>query len=114
MAFVLLVPIAFLMESPAAMIAGFKASYAVGGSKFVMSMLYSGLYYYLYNEVAFLALGQLDPVSHAVSNTMKRVVIIIASIIVFRTPVTTLGVIGSSIAILGTLGYSMAKNTFSK
>jgi len=114
MAFVLLVPIAFLMESPATMIAGFKASYAVGGSKFVMSMLYSGLYYYLYNEVAFLALGQLDPVSHAVSNTMKRVVIIIASIIVFRTPVTTLGVIGSSIAILGTLGYSIAKNTFSK
>ena len=77
-----------------------------------MSMLYSGFYYYMYNEVAFLALGKLDPVSHAVSNTMKRVVIIITSVIVFRTAVTPLGVAGSGIAIAGTLLYSLAKNKF--
>ena len=65
-----------------------------------------------YNEVAFLALGRVNPVTHAVGNTIKRVVIIIASVVAFKTPVTKLGVIGSSIAIAGTLLYSLAKQKF--
>ena len=74
--------------------------------------LLAGAFYYLYNEVAFLALGRVNPVTHAVGNTIKRVVIIIASVIAFKTPISTLGVVGSSIAILGTLLYSLAKNQY--
>ena len=69
----------------------------------------SGLFFYLYNEVAFVALGRVVPVTHAVANTLKRVVIIVASVIAFKTPITALGVIGSCIAIAGTLLYSLAK-----
>jgi len=112
MATFMLIPISFFMEGPSAMIKGFHAAHAAGGAKFIWQMVYSGLFYYLYNEVAFLALGKLDPVSHAVSNTMKRVVIIITAIVVFGTPVTPLGIAGSSIAIFGTLLYSLAKNKF--
>jgi len=112
MATFMLIPISFAIEGPSAMIKGFRVALSNGGSKFVWSMLYSGFYYYMYNEVAFQALGKLDPVSHAVANTMKRVVIIITAIIVFHTPVTPLGVAGSSIAIGGTLLYSLAKNKF--
>lgn len=54
-----------------------------------------------YNEVAFLALNSVAPVTHAVGNTIKRVVIILASVIVFKTPMTTLGATGSAIAIFG-------------
>ena len=36
----------------------------------------SGFLYYIYNEVAFLALAEVAPVTHAVTNTVKRVVII--------------------------------------
>ena len=72
----------------------------------------SGAYYYLYNEVAFLALGRVNPVTHAVGNTIKRVVIIIASVIAFKTPISGLGIIGSSIAIFGTLLYSLSKSKF--
>ena len=74
--------------------------------------LLAGAFYYLYNEVAFLALGRVNPVTHAIGNTVKRVVIIIASVIAFKTPISTLGVIGSSIAIAGTLLYSLAKSKF--
>ena len=74
--------------------------------------LLAGAFYYLYNEVAFLALGRVNPVTHAVGNTIKRVVIIIASVIAFNTPISTLGVIGSAIAITGTLLYSLAKSKF--
>jgi solute carrier family 35 protein E1 len=74
--------------------------------------LLAGAFYYLYNEVAFLALGRVNPVTHAVGNTIKRVVIIVASVIAFKTPISTLGVIGSSIAIFGTLLYSLAKSKY--
>ena len=76
--------------------------------------LYSGLAFYLYNEAAFLALERLSPVTHSVANTLKRVVIIVASCIVFRTPMSLLGGIGSAIAVGGTLLYSLAKGKYSK
>ena len=76
-----------------------------------VSML-SGAYYYLYNEVAFLALNAVAPVTHAVGNTIKRVVIILASVIVFGNKLTPLGAAGSAIAIFGTLLYSLAKNKY--
>ncbi|CAB9507409.1 Triose phosphate/phosphate translocator, chloroplastic [Seminavis robusta] len=69
-----------------------------------------GASYYAYNEVAFLALGKVNPVTHAVGNTIKRVVIIVASVVAFKTPMSTGSIIGSSIAIAGTLMYSLAMN----
>jgi len=71
----------------------------------------SGLNFYIYNEFSFLALSKLSPVTHSVANTLKRVVIIVASCIVFQTPMTGLGMAGSGIAILGTLLYSLAKKS---
>jgi len=114
MASVALIPLAFLLEGPSQMLSGFTAAYAKGGNAFLGPFLASGLFYYLYNEVAFQALGELDPVSHAVSNTMKRVVIIIAAIFVFKNPVTPLGMAGSGVAIAGTLLYSLAKEKCGK
>jgi len=77
-------------------------------------LLLSGATYYLYNEVAFLALGKVNPVTHAVGNTIKRVVIIVASVVAFKTPMSTGSIIGSTIAILGTLLYSLAMNSIKK
>ncbi|KAG7342298.1 triose-phosphate transporter family protein [Nitzschia inconspicua] len=73
-----------------------------------------GLTYYAYNEVAFLALGKVNPVTHAVGNTIKRVVIIVASVIAFKTPMSTGSIVGSSVAIAGTLLYSLAMNASKK
>lgn len=70
----------------------------------------SGATYYAYNEVAFLALGKVNPVTHAVGNTIKRIVIIVASVIAFKTPMSTGSIVGSSVAIAGTLMYSLAMN----
>lgn len=77
-------------------------------------LLLGGATYYLYNEVAFLALGKVNPVTHAVGNTIKRVVIIVASVVAFKTPMSTGSIIGSTIAILGTLLYSLAMNSIKK
>jgi solute carrier family 35 protein E1 len=75
--------------------------------------LLSGITFYLYNEASFLALSRLSPVTHSVANTLKRVVIIVASCIVFKTPMSLLGGIGSGVAVLGTLLYSLAKKHYS-
>jgi solute carrier family 35 protein E1 len=113
-AFAVLLPMSLAVETPAAVGAAIDAAVAAGHTKKDLAVLsaLSGAYYYLYNEVAFLALGRVNPVTHAVGNTIKRVVIIIASVIAFNTPISTLGVVGSSIAITGTLLYSLAKQRF--
>ena len=69
----------------------------------------SGLYFTAYSEVQFRALDSVSPVTHAVGNTMRRVVIMVVCILVFRTPVSLLGGVGSAIAIAGSYAYAMAK-----
>jgi solute carrier family 35 protein E1 len=110
--FLFILPPALLIEGPTKISAAWAAALAAGYTKAQLLRLLSvsGFLYYLYNEVAFLALSEVAPVTHAVTNTVKRVVIILASVIVFRTPVTPLGMVGSAIAIGGATAYSVAKN----
>merc|ERR1712194_457867 len=109
-----ILPITFAMEPPAMVMKTVNAALGTGlTAKYLWTnSLLAGAFYYLYNEVAFLALGRVNPVTHAIGNTVKRVVIIIASVIAFKTPISTLGIIGSAIAISGTLLYSLAKSKF--
>jgi len=84
------------------------------GNDVVKFSVFSGLAFYIYNEASFLALSRLSPVTHSVANTLKRVVIIVATCLVFNTPMSLIGGIGSGIAILGTLLYSLAKKSYGK
>lgn len=77
------------------------------GADVVKYTLYSGLAFYMYNEASFLALERLDPVTHSVANTLKRVVIIVASCIVFKTPMSLIGGIGSGVAVAVSLLTTM-------
>ena len=80
----------------------------------VQAVIISGLFHYLNNEVMYLALSNVHPVTLAVGNTMKRVFIMVASIIVFRNPVSLQAGIGSAIGISGVLLYSLTKQHFEK
>lgn len=64
------------------------------------------------SEVAFYCLNEINPVTHAVANTLKRVFLIAVSIVVFGHKLTPLGFIGSGVAIAGVLLYSLAKQKF--
>ena len=74
------------------------------------NLLISGFSYYCYNEVAFWILGSISPMTHAVGNTVKRVIIILASILILKAPISNYGMLGSTIAVLGTFAYSAASN----
>jgi len=116
MSTLILIPIMFAVEGKGFFDA-FKKLVAAGdftNKSLSILLALGGATYYAYNEVAFLALGKVSPVTHAVGNTIKRVVIIVASVIAFNTPMSTGSMIGSTIAILGTLLYSLAMNAEGK
>lgn len=69
----------------------------------------SGVSYYLYNEVAMYALDAVHPITHAVGNTVKRVILILFSVLAFGTSVTPQSIAGSAVAIAGVFAYSVAK-----
>ncbi|KAL7499517.1 hypothetical protein ACHAWT_008124 [Skeletonema menzelii] len=78
----------------------------------VKGLVISGLFHYLNNEVMYLALSNVHPVTLAVGNTMKRVFIVVASVVVFRTPITLQAAIGSAVGLGGVLLYSLTKQYY--
>jgi len=60
----------------------------------------------------YMALGSVHPVTLAVGNTMKRVFILVASVMVFRNPISFQAGIGSGVGIFGVLLYSLTKQYY--
>ena len=78
----------------------------------LLYMVISGIFHYLNNEVMYLVLSNVHPITLAVGNTMKRVFIIVASVIVFSTPVSLQTALGSAIGLGGVLLYSLMKQWY--
>jgi solute carrier family 35 protein E1 len=107
--FIQLIPIALVLEGNQIIPAFYSMISHPEGLKFTLvNLLIAGGSFYFYNEVGFWILDLVHPVTHAVGNTIKRVVLVLASIIIFRNPVNNMGLIGSSIAIMGSFLYALA------
>jgi solute carrier family 35 protein E1 len=112
MAFIMTVPVALYFEG-GKVASQWAASAAINGPAWLIKqIIINGFYYYAYNEVAFITLNKVAPITHSIANTVKRVAIIVATCLVFRNPMTQIGMIGSSIAIAGTFLYSYAKQKY--
>lgn len=109
MSFAFALPLALILEGPKAGAIYAASALKASPAAMLKSSVATGLYFYTYNEVAMLALNNVNPVTHAVANTMKRVVILLACILFFKTPLTPLCATGSAIAIIGGYLYSLAK-----
>ncbi|KAL7458725.1 hypothetical protein ACHAWC_010349 [Mediolabrus comicus] len=111
-AFVQSIPL-FLLGEGLSFITLWKEALANSSSlELIKGLVVSGLFHYLNNEVMYLALSNVHPVTLAVGNTMKRVFIVVASVIVFRTPITLQAAIGSAIGLGGVLLYSLTKQYY--
>ena len=110
------VPVAFALEWNK-VIPAWNAALAVKGmtqAKLAGTLAASGFFLYTYIEFAFKVLGLVSPVAQAVGNTVKRVVILVATSIAFSTPMTSTGILGSSIAMGGVLLYSLVEQKYKK
>ncbi|XP_010056521.2 xylulose 5-phosphate/phosphate translocator, chloroplastic [Eucalyptus grandis] len=104
-----LFPVAVFVEGSQWVQGYHKAIATVGkSSTFYFWVLLSGVFYHLYNQSSYQALDDISPLTFSVGNTMKRVVVIISTVLVFRNPVRPLNALGSALAIFGTFLYSQA------
>jgi len=53
-----------------------------------------------------MSLNEISPLTFSIGNTMKRVSVIVSSIIIFHTPLNPISAVGATVAILGTFLYS--------
>ncbi|KAF3444078.1 hypothetical protein FNV43_RR13768 [Rhamnella rubrinervis] len=104
-----LFPVAVFVEGSQWVQGYHRAIEAVGKpSTLYLWVLLSGVFYHLYNQSSYQALDEISPLTFSVGNTMKRVVVIVSTVLVFRNPVRPLNALGSAIAIFGTFLYSQA------
>ncbi|KAL8046412.1 hypothetical protein ABFX02_08G176000 [Erythranthe guttata] len=109
MSLLLLTPFAIAVEGPQMWAAGYKEAMSLIGPQIVWWMAAQSVFYHLYNQVSYMSLDEISPLTFSVGNTMKRVSVIVSSIIIFRTPVQPVNALGAAIAVLGTFLYSQAK-----
>ncbi|KAL8510561.1 hypothetical protein ACS0TY_017401 [Phlomoides rotata] len=108
---VILTPFAFAVEGPQLWATGFREALSPTGpgSQIVWWMAAQSVFYHLYNQVSYMSLDEISPLTFSVGNTMKRISVIVSSIIIFQTPVQPVNALGAAIAVLGTFLYSQAK-----
>ncbi|XP_031127536.1 glucose-6-phosphate/phosphate translocator 2, chloroplastic-like [Ipomoea triloba] len=105
----ILTPFAIAMEGPQMWAAGWQTALSEIGPNFVWWVAAQSIFYHLYNQVSYMSLDEISPLTFSIGNTMKRISVIVSSIIIFHTPVQPVNALGAAIAILGTFLYSQAK-----
>ena len=103
-----MVPLALVTEgtSVSGMLAALTSSQQ---QTLLLHTLISSVCFYMYNEVSFWILDIVHPVSHAVGNTIRRVILIVVSAAVLQAPLSGPTMLGSFVAILGTLLFSLSQ-----
>merc|ERR1719171_2711746 len=73
MSFVMLLPFVLVIENPFKVMGVCSSALETNTASYLIwNTTLSGLTYYFYNETAFMALGRVMPVTHAIGNTVKR------------------------------------------
>ncbi|XVE67899.1 hypothetical protein DITRI_Ditri09bG0025000 [Diplodiscus trichospermus] len=109
--FILLVPAAILLEG-----VKFTPSYLQSAAnqglnirELCIRSLLVGFCFLSYQQVSYMILQMVSPVTHSVGNCVKRVVVIVSSVIFFQTPVSPINSLGTTLALIGVFLYSKAK-----
>lgn len=106
---IILTPFAIAVEGPQLWAAGWQKAISEIGPQLLWWMAAQSVFYHLYNQVSYMSLDEISPLTFSIGNTMKRISVIVSSIIIFQTPVQPVNALGAAIAIFGTFLYSQAK-----
>ncbi|KAK6924843.1 Sugar phosphate transporter domain, partial [Dillenia turbinata] len=105
MSFILLAPAALFMEgvkfTPA-----YLQSAGLNMKQLYLRSFLAALCFHAYQQVSYMILQRVSPVTHSVGNCVKRVVVICTSVIFFSTPVSFINGLGTAMALAGVFLYS--------
>ncbi|KAI5683390.1 hypothetical protein M9H77_04618 [Catharanthus roseus] len=108
MSFILLAPAAIFMEG-VKFTPTFLQSAGLDVRQIYTRSLLAALCFHAYQQVSYMILQRVSPVTHSVGNCVKRVVVIVTSVLFFRTPVSPINSLGTGIALAGVFLYSRVK-----
>ncbi|KAK7389082.1 hypothetical protein VNO78_23914 [Psophocarpus tetragonolobus] len=105
MSFFLSAPVSLLMEG-AKFTPTYLQSVGLNVNEVYIRSLLAALCFHAYQQVAYMILQKVSPVTHSVGNCVKRVVVIVSSVIFFQTPVSAINAFGTAVALAGVFLYS--------
>lgn len=108
MSFILLAPATIFMEGVKFTPAYLEAA-GLNVQQVLTRSLLAALCYHAYQQVSYMILERVSPVTHSVGNCVKRVVVIVSSVIFFKTQVSPINALGTGIALAGVFLYSRVK-----
>jgi solute carrier family 35 protein E1 len=102
------IPIAFFIEGSQMQGAWNDAVDQVGLYALLKEAAFCSLAYSLYSEVSFTVLSRVSPLSSSIINTLKRIILILATAGALGTPIDEVMTVGCTIAGVGSLLYIFA------
>ncbi|KAL3512823.1 hypothetical protein ACH5RR_025540 [Cinchona calisaya] len=108
MSFFLLAPAAIFMEG-VKFTPSFLQAAELNVKQIYIRSLLAALCFHAYQQVSYMILQRVSPVTHSVGNCVKRVVVIVTSVLFFRSPVSPINSLGTGIALAGVFLYSRVK-----
>ncbi|GIL52330.1 hypothetical protein Vafri_8223 [Volvox africanus] len=111
---VLLLPFSLLLEGWKLTPSSLAAMNVKDPSQLLTWAVASGLCFHAYQQVSYMILQRVSPVTHSIGNCVKRVVVIATSVLFFRNPVSLQNALGTAVALAGVYAYGQVKRQANK
>ncbi|GLI68197.1 hypothetical protein VaNZ11_012541 [Volvox africanus] len=111
---VLLLPFSLLLEGWKLTPSSLAAMGVKDPNQLLKWAVMSGLCFHAYQQVSYMILQRVSPVTHSIGNCVKRVVVIATSVLFFRNPVSLQNALGTAVALAGVFAYGQVKRQANK
>lgn len=114
LSFFMLLPVTLLVEG-APLLPSALAAAGISGAELTTlatRLSLAGLCFHGYQQLSYSILSRVTPVTHSIGNCVKRVVVIVASVVAFSHPMSQQNMIGTGVALGGVFLYSQAKRKY--
>ncbi|GAX78880.1 hypothetical protein CEUSTIGMA_g6319.t1 [Chlamydomonas eustigma] len=107
--FFLLLPFSLLMDGWKFTPAYLASAGLLEPNTIIQQACLAGLCFHTYQQVSYMILQRVTPVTHSIGNSVKRVIVIAAAVVFFSTPMSTQNAAGTALALGGVFAYSQVK-----